>query len=263
MSNIKPIAFFDSGVGLFSIVKETKKLLPTENFLIFADQANNPYGEKSQKQIRKYAKKATEFLIKKHNIKMMVLASNTSTIYTLDLLRRKFQIPFVGVVPAIKPAAKNSKKSKIVVMSTAATTKSIYLEGLIQKFAPKSQVLKISCPGLVEAIEVFDKKKIDFLLDKYTQEIVKFKADVLVLGCTHYPLVKIKIKEKLPSILIIDSGKAVAKRIKRLLEQKNQKSTKKVKDIYYTTGNPENFSKISSRILKQPVRALPISFNYD
>lgn len=256
MSNGKPIGFFDSGVGLLSILKETQKLLPYENFVVLADQGHNPYGEKSQREIQTFAREATRFLVKNHKIKMMVLACNTATVLAVESLRKIFPIPIVGVVPAIKPAAKKSEKSKIVIMSTPATAKSIYLENLIKKFSPNARVLKLGCGGMEEAIEVLDKKKIDQLIGKYTKTVKDFGADTVVLGCTHYPLIKSRIQNSLPpKTKIIDSGEAVAIRIEKILNDSKQKSVRKFNDIFYTTGDPKKFSDVTSQILGQKIQA--------
>lgn len=252
-----PIAFFDSGVGLFSILSEAKKLMPYENFVIFADQANNPYGEKTKSQVIKFSKGATDFLIKKHKIKMMVLACNTATVLALDQLRRTFDIPIVGTVPAVKVAAAKTKKSKIAVMSTPATAKSRYLKDLIEKFSPNASVLRLGCRGLEEAIEVLDKKAAFNLIKKYSKSVKNFGADTVVLGCTHYPLMKLHLQDSLPGVKLIDSGKAIAKRIKSILEDQNKISAQRLQDFYYTTGDPKQFSKVSSIILKREIEAMP------
>ena len=251
-----PIAFFDSGVGLLSVLKETKRLLPKENFVIFADQINNPYGEKSQSEIQKFAQKATKFLISNHHIKLMVLACNTATVLAIDYLRRKFKIPFIGVVPAVKPAALLSKKSRIAIMSTPATAKSRYLTTLVKNYGEDSKTLKLGCQGLEEAIEELDYNRIEKLLKKYAKKIKEFDADVVVLGCTHYPLLKPQINKILgPKIKVIDSGHAVARRIKDILQEKDLFLQTKLKDIYYTSGNPDKFSNVASSLLKYNIRA--------
>lgn len=252
-----PIAFFDSGVGLLSILAETKKLLPNENFVIFADQINNPYGEKSQLEIQKFTSQATKFLISNHHIKMMVLACNTATVLAIDHLRKKFTVPIVGVVPAVKPAFGSSKNYRVAVMSTPATAKSKYLSFLIKSYGRNVKTLKISCRGLEEAIEALDFEKQDELLNKFARDIKQFGADTVVLGCTHYPLIRDRIQKKLgKKILIIDSGKAIAARIKNILRKYNLFSHKKGKDIFYTTSNPKIFSKVASFFLNKPVTVL-------
>src|SRR3990167_5920817 len=196
MVNNRPIGFFDSGVGLFSTLVETKKLLPNENFVIFADQSHNPYGEKSGHQIRKFARTATEFLIIKHNIKMMVLACNTATVLALDYLRKNFDIPIVGTVPAVKPAFEGHKQVRVAIMSTPATAKSKYLDSLINDFGEPTKTLKVGCTGLEEAIEVWDHTAIETCLDQYIKKINSAGPNVVVLGCTHYPLIRDLIRKK-------------------------------------------------------------------
>lgn len=254
------IALFDSGVGQLSVYLEVKKLMPNESFVIFADQDNMPYGEKSSLQIKKYVKEATEYLIKKHNIKMMILACNTATVLALDHLRSKFKIPFVGVVPAIKPATEISKTKRIAIMSTQATAKSNYVEKLINVYAPNFEVLKLGCPGLENAVETLNQVEISRLVKKYSSIINEFNPDVVVLGCTHYPLVKKQIKENLnKGISVIDSGAAVAKQAGKVLTDLGLESLKKHKDIFYTTGDAKNFSKVASTLLKTKISAIKVN----
>lgn len=254
------IALFDSGVGQLSVYLEVKKLLPNENFVIFADQKNMPYGEKTPSQIKKYVTEATKFLIKKHNIKMMILACNTATVLALDHLRSKLNIPFVGVVPAIKPATVISKTKRIAIMSTQATAKSSYVENLISNFAANFEVLKLGCPGLEDAVETLNQEEIRRLVKKYSGKINEFNPDVVVLGCTHYPLVKKQIKENLNrGIDIIDSGGAIAKQVNKVLKESDQISSTRQKDIFYTTGDARQFSRVCSTILERKILAIQIA----
>lgn len=259
MTDNRPIAFFDSGVGLLSVLINTQKILPLENFIVFADQGHNPYGEKSKGQIRKFALDATNFLIREHNIKMMVLACNTASVLALSYLREKFPIPIIGVVPAVKPALKSSTNKKIAVMSTPATAKSKYLDDLIRQYSKGFEVLRLGCTGLEEAIEILDTDTIEALLDKYISVIGDFGADTVVLGCTHYPLVKSQITKRLLKVKLVDSGKAVARNILKSLEKDNLTSTKRTGDIYYTTGNPELFSKVATKILNKRITSRKIA----
>lgn len=254
MASTDPIAFFDSGVGLFSVLAETKKILPLENYVIFADQGHNPYGEKTEQEIISYTQSATRFLLKKHKIKILVLACNTATVLALGQLRKKFDIPIIGTVPAVKPAFLKDKNTRVAIMSTPATAKSKYLKDLIRKFGQESKTLRIGCAGLEEAIEVLDLPKIEKLLLRYLPKIQNFGASILVLGCTHYPLIKRQIKSKVKNLKIIDSGKAIAKQIQTVLWQTDSFSKKKIKDAYYTTGDSAAFSKIVSRLLQQKIK---------
>lgn len=255
MDNQK-IALFDSGVGQLSVYQEIKKLLPKENFVIFADQKNMPYGGKTPAEIKRYVLEAAEFLINHHKVKMLVLACNTATVLALDDLRKNLSIPVIGVVPAIKPAAEKSKNRRIVNMSTPATAESPYLQKLINHFAKDCKVLKLGCPGLENAVEKMDEKETLRIIKKYSKIINKFNPDIVVLGCTHYPLVKKQIIENLnPGIDVIDSGAAIARQVSKTLKATNQMSSIRQKDIFYTTGDAEQFSKSCTAILGRKILA--------
>jgi len=254
MIDKRPIGLFDSGVGGLSVLLAIKKKLPKESFVFFADQGHNPYGEKSPKQLKDLSEKITKFLVKKHDIKLLVIACNTATCYALDYLRSAFKIPIVGVVPAIKPAVSLSKKKNIVIMSTPATARSLYLKNLVANFARHSQTLRLGCEGLEESIEYLKMNKISKLLDIYASKVEKAGADVIVLGCTHFPFFKKEIKERVGSkVKVIDSGGAIAKRVAFILKKEQIAAVKKFPDVYYTTGNPEKFSKVASILLKYKV----------
>lgn len=258
MDNSK-IALFDSGVGQLSVYLEIKKLLPLENFVIYADQKNMPYGGKSSAQINKFVLEAAEFLINRHNVKMLILACNTATVLALDKLRKSLSIPVIGVVPAIKPAAEKSQNRRIVNMSTPATAESPYLQKLINSFAQDCKVLKLKCPGLENAVEKMDQNEILTIVKKYSKTINKFNPDIVVLGCTHYPLVKKQIEDNLShGISVIDSGAAIARQVSKTLKATNQMSSIRQKDIFYTTGDSEQFSQICSAILGSKVLAIRV-----
>src|SRR3990167_10424101 len=167
-----------------------------------------------------------------------------------------FAIPIVGVVPAIKPAAKLTKNNKIAVMSTPATAKSTYLKNLAKKFAQNKEILLLGCKGLEDAVETLDRKTIKILLDKYTKDVRDFGADTVVLGCTHYPFLKTEIKIRMGSgIQILDSGRAIAKRTSQLLKGREDHTKSKTIETFYTTGNPLKFSQVASQLLKYKVSA--------
>ncbi len=255
MINNNPVGYFDSGVGGLSILKEVKKLLPLENSIFLADQKNIPYGKKNKQELNKITAKITSFLITQ-KIKLLVVACNTATCYSIDHLRREFKIPIIGVVPAIKTAAQISKKSKITILSTPATTKSDYLKKLISTHAAKTKVKKIACTGLEEAVETLDKNRINKLLDVYAKNIIDFGSDVAVLGCTHYPIIKNSFQKKLgPKVKVVDSGYAIAKRVKHILKTEGMLANKKTKDFYYTTADEKIFSAVTSSILSSKITA--------
>lgn len=249
MANSRPIGLFDSGVGGLSVLLEIAKVLPQENFIFLADQLNNPYGTKTKRELEDITEKITYFLMKK-KIKTLVVACNTATCYAIDYLRLNFDIPIVGVVPAVRPAAKLTRVGKIAIMSTPATAKSFYLTSLVKEFAHGKKCLRLGCEGLEEAVEVLDKKSWDKLLDRYAKKIKNFGADVVVLGCTHFPFLKSDIKKRLgPKVKVIDSGQAIARRVKFLLAKKEKLSQRKGKNLFFTTGDPNEFSRVASALL--------------
>jgi len=250
-----PIGLFDSGVGGLSVFQEVKKLLPDKEYIFLADQAHMPYGRKTQKELQNLSERVVKFLLYR-NISLLVIACNTATCYALDYLRQKFNLPIIGVVPALKPAAGITKNNKIAIMSTPATAKSTYLKNLVKKFAKGKEVMLLGCKGLEDAVETLDQKTIKTLLDKYTKEICDFGADTIVLGCTHYSFLKAEIKVRVGSkIQILDSGKAIAKRTKQLLENSHSNTKKRINETFFTTGNPREFSQVASQLLKYKVQA--------
>ncbi len=259
MHNNQPIGFFDSGVGGLSILKEVRKMLPLENTIFLADQKNFPYGQKTEQQLNSITKKISNYLMS-YNIKILVMACNTATCYSLNYLRSIFTIPIIGVVPAIKPAARRSKKDKIAILATPATSDSFYLDNLIKEFAPNTEVLKISCSGLEEAIEEADHKKVTDLIKNSAKKVGNFGADVVVLGCTHYPIVKDKFKELIgPGITLVDSALPIAKRIDVLLNKSNSYCNSKTDDLFLTTANAPKFSAICSSILNVQILAKEVT----
>lgn len=255
MSDTRPIGFFDSGVGGLSVLIEVQKILPKENIIFIADQKNIPYGAKSEKDLKIICSKITAALIKK-NIKLLIVACNTATCFALSHLRSEFNIPIIGVVPAIKPAVKISKNKKIAVLTTPATSNSKYLNDLIKKFAKGKKILKVSCSGLEDHIENLNRQNIKQQLAQYSKKIIEFGADVVVLGCTHYPLIKKDFEKSLKkSITVIDSSRAIANQINTILNKSNSLSNKKIKDTFLTTGNASSFSTISSIFLGKKIFA--------
>jgi glutamate racemase len=252
----RPIGIFDSGVGGLTILQEVKKLLPLENFIFVADQAYVPYGGKTQEQLQFYTDKIMAFLSKK-NVKTVIVACNTATVYTIDFLRERYKIPIIGTVPVVKAVANLTKTKKTAVFSTPATAKSPYLQELIDKFAPNVKVYKIGGTGLEELIEMGDlnNKKIDKILHESLEPLLKKDVDAIALGCTHYPFLKRKITKIVgKKVQVIDSGGAVARRTRMVLENNKILGNKREEDFYYTTGNKTRFAKAMKSLLKKTPR---------
>ncbi len=252
----QPIGVFDSGLGGLSILRELRELLPHENFIFLADQAYVPYGEKTPAELIDRCLKIGEFL-KNQDIKLMVVACNTATCYALPALRQKYALLIVGTVPAIKPASEKTKTGVIGIISTEATSKSKTLADLITAHARDKQVINIGCPNLEDTVEAggLDSTDTNALLEKYLEPIKQSSADCLVLGCTHYPFLKpaiVQVMER--EIEIIDSGEAIAKRVKTLLAN-NETSASEGAVKYFTTSEPDQFNNIASKLLKEKIKA--------
>ncbi|GGG53939.1 glutamate racemase [Croceivirga lutea] len=241
MSN-NPIGIFDSGVGGTSIWKEINRLLPYESTIYLADSANAPYGLKTNKTIIELSTKNVEYLLAR-NCKLIVVACNTATTNAIKELRANYNIPFIGIEPAIKPAALNTKTKKVGVLATKGTLSSGLFQNTSKIYASGIEVIEQEGNGLVELVEAgsVNSKKTYELLKTFITPMLEKGIDSLVLGCTHYPYLIPVLKKILPpEVKIIDSGFAVAKQTKSILQQQNLDNTNsaKVTHYFYSNKNP-------------------------
>ena len=242
MTNNNPIGLFDSGIGGTSIWREIHDLLPNEDTIYLADSKNAPYGQKSKEEIIQLCIKNTEFLLNQ-NCKIIVVACNTATTNAIKELRAKYNIPFIGIEPAIKPAAIHSKKHVIGILATQGTLNSDLFHQTAEKFHD-TKIMEQIGHGLVPLIEngEMNSQEMNSLLHQYLEPMIAANIDYLVLGCSHYPYLIPQIKKILPKeIKIIDSGEAVAKQTKSILLEKNRLNLEKNngKSIFYTNSNPK------------------------
>ena len=238
--SISPIGFFDSGIGGISVWKEVVKLLPRENTIYLADSKNSPYGSKTISEIQDISFKNTKWLIDR-GCKLIVVACNTATTNSINLLREKFEIPFVGIEPGIKPAIKESKNGKIGVLATKGTLSSELFEKTSQSIFG-IDIIEKEGDGIVEIIESgkFENNELESLLRKYLNPMIDYGIDQLVLGCTHYFIVKDLIKKIVGNkISITNYNVAVAAQVKRILEEKKTVNIEKNKiyNDFFTNGN--------------------------
>lgn len=237
-----PIGLFDSGVGGTSIWNEIHNLLPNENTIYLADSKNAPYGLKSKEEIIDLSFKNTEFLLHQ-NCKIIVVACNTATTNAIKELRTKYDVPFIGIEPAIKPAALQSKTQTIGILATKGTLNSELFHKSVANH-PDVKIIEQIGHGLVQLIENgdIDSAEMEELLKSYLNPMVEKNIDYLVLGCSHYPYLIPQIKKIIPpKIKIIDSGEAVAKQTQKILEQNNllNLSKRKSSQIFYTNSEPK------------------------
>ena len=241
MSNINPIGLFDSGIGGTSIWKAIHQLMPNENTIYLADSKNAPYGVKSKEEIIALSKKNTELLLE-NNCKIIVVACNTATTNAIKELRASYDVPFIGIEPAIKPAATHSKTQTIGILATKGTLSSALFNQTVALYQETNIIEQIGY-GLVELIEngEINSPKMEALLHSYLKPMIEKNIDYLVLGCSHYPYLIPKIKEILPkTIQIIDSGEAVAKQTLAVLQSQNSLTNlEKGKCEFYSNIDPK------------------------
>lgn len=216
-----PIGIFDSGIGGTSIWKEIHSLLPNENYIYLADSANAPYGQKSIEEILQLSIKNTELLLNK-DCKLIVVACNTATTNAIKYLRETYNVPFIGIEPAIKPASLNTKTKKIGILATKGTLNSNLFNTTSNTITNNVEIIEQIGGSLVELIEngKLISNEMTCLLEKYLAKLLHHNIDYLVLGCTHYPYLIPQIKKIVgKKVTIIDSGQAVAKQTKNVLTQ--------------------------------------------
>ncbi|MGG8497521.1 glutamate racemase [Tenacibaculum sp. TC6] len=217
------IGIFDSGIGGTSIWKEIQQLLPKENTLYLSDSKNAPYGNRTKEEIIELSIKNTEFLLK-NDCKIIVVACNTATTNAIKVLRQKYTIPFIGIEPAIKPAALQTKTNVIGILATKGTLNSELFEKTSANLDSKLTIMERVGEGLVDLIEKgkIYSSEMTLLLEKYLTPMIEANVDCIVLGCTHYPYLKNQIEAIVgPSVKIIDSGYAVAMQTQNILKQHN------------------------------------------
>ncbi len=233
----QPIGIFDSGIGGTSIWKEINALLPNESTIYLSDSKNAPYGQKTKEDIIKLSVKNTEFLINQ-GCKVIVVACNTATTNAIEYLRANYNIPFIGIEPAIKPASIQTKTGVIGILATKGTLNSSLFEKTSANINNDVKIIEQIGEELVELIEngKMYSSKMNQLLEEYLSPMISKKCDYIVLGCTHYPYLVPQIREIIGSdIKIIDSGAAVAKQTKSILVNKNflNSSENSVENTFY------------------------------
>lgn len=216
-----PIGIFDSGVGGISVLKHIRQLLPHEDLLYCADSSNAPYGNKSLEFIRERSLFLTRFLVEQ-GAKAIVVACNTATAGAINQLRENFQLPIIGMEPAVKPAVTATKTGVVGVLATSGTLKSAQFAALLENYGQNVRIVTQACHGLVECVErgELDAVSTSALIARYIAPLLEAGADTIVLGCTHYPFVRPLIEAQVgPEVTLIDTGEAVARQVQRRLQE--------------------------------------------
>lgn len=253
-NNQRAIGVFDSGLGGLTVVKELIKKLPHEKIIYYGDTARVPYGTKSPKSIVQFSLENAQILFKR-KVKMIVVACNSSSSYALGALRKRYSLPIVGVIsPGAQTAARCTKKKRVGVIATSATIASGQYKKEIQSVNNAIRVFDQACPLFVPLVEEgWSKNKIALnVAEQYLTSLKRKDIDTLILGCTHYPLLKSTIRKVMgKNVKLIDSACEVAREVKILLKETSQmnSSKKKAKHTFIISDRPQAFKKIAKSFL--------------
>jgi glutamate racemase len=256
-----PIGVFDSGVGGLTILRAVRKALPCENLAYVADTAYVPYGQKSADLIRERALAIGGFLVGQ-GAKVIVVACNTATAAAIDVLRAQLSVALVGVEPAIKPAVAATRSGVVGVLATPATLASERYRSLIERFAAGIRIVAQPCAGLAEHIERgdLDDERTELMLRGFVEPLLAAHADVIVLGCTHYPLVS-HIVQRIagPGVAVIENGTAVAKEVARQLALRGSARTGGTgSETFWSSGPIERMAPLLSDLWAPHPRLQPL-----
>jgi len=253
-ATFSPIGVFDSGVGGLSVLREIRRQLPAEDLLFVADQAHVPYGPRSLSQVRDFSREITNYLLSR-GARLIVVACNTASAAALRYLREAFpETPFVGMEPAIKPAAEGTRSGIVGVLATPATFQGELYNSVVERFARGVTVPPDTCDGLVAQIErgELDTPETRRILEKALRPMVEHGVDSVVLGCTHYPFVIPLIEEIAgPEVEVIDPAPAVARQVGRVLDSRGLRKPESTLGAvqYLTTGDHAKLSALLPRLI--------------
>ena len=258
-----PIGVFDSGVGGLSVLREIRRELPHERLLYVADSGYAPYGDRPPEFIQARSIAVSRALIGL-GAKAVVVACNTATGAAVDLLRRTFSLPIVGIEPAVKPAAAATRSGVVGVMATSVTLASTNLLRLVGQYPPPGGTVMQACPGLVEQVEHgdLDTAATRALVEQYVRPLVSAGADTIVLGCTHYAFLEPVIRAAAgPGVAVIDPAPAVARELRRRLSLAALLAPESAlpSERYWTTGDVAQATRVIGQLVGTPVVVEPLN----
>jgi len=257
---MRPIGVFDSGVGGLTVVKELIRQLPFEDIIYFGDTARVPYGIKSKETVIRFSIENILFLLK-HEVKLICVACNTVSSFALPVIKSHFRVPIVGVIsPGVREAVYATQNKRIGVIGTKGTIKSRAYEFEIKQLDPAAKVTATACPLFVPFVEEgwLRGDVVIKVAKTYLRPLKEAGVDTVILGCTHYPLLKPVIKEVLgENVTLIDSAQQVAVEVKKILAAEDiLNKGRKGKNKFYVSDNPEWFSSLAKRFLGHTVRGV-------
>ena len=263
MTTAGPIGFFDSGVGGLAVAAVVRRLLPHEPILYFADTANFPYGPKSADAVFQLARSATRLLLDR-GAKLIVVACNTATSAALEDLRLSFPaVPFVGVVPAVKPASAATRSHRVGILATEGTLKSHVLQDLVAQFAGNVDVRRVAAPELADLVEFGDPASAEgeALVRRFVDPLLADKVDVLVLGCTHFAFLRPQVERIAgKGVAVIDTSGAVARQVERLLGERVLTTEERTPPSFLclTSGRRDHLERTLANLRRAAPGLLPV-----
>lgn len=250
----RPIGIFDSGIGGLTVAQEVTRLLPNEQIVYFGDTARVPYGTKSKESVIRFSRDNVNVLLR-YNVKMIVIACNTSTSWALGILRKEYKIPIIGVIePGSRRALEVSRKKRIGVIATPSTVNSGKYTQTILKLAPSAKVSSRACPLFVPLVEEgwLDHQVTEKVAEEYLASLRAEQIDTLILGCTHYPLLKTVLQKVMgKQVTLVDSAIETARAVKKLLEAEGllRSSKHPPRHEFLVSDEPEHFRVVAKRFL--------------
>lgn len=266
MDQARAIGVFDSGVGGLSVLHHIRQTLPDERLIYVADSGHVPYGDKSPEYITQRSLALTSFLVEQ-GADAIVIACNTATAAAAATLRREFDIPIVGMEPAVKPAAAATRSGVVGVLATVGTLESARFAALLERYGEEVEIVTQGCPGLVEQVERGDLKgpATRALVERYAAPLLARGADTLILGCTHYPFLAPLIRNVVgPDVILIDTGEAVARQLqRRIAAELPGRASGDASTRFFTSGDTAQAAHIMSVLWGRAVEAgrLPGNFS--
>lgn len=254
----KAIGIFDSGIGGLTVLKEIISVLPNEHIIYLGDTARVPYGVRTAETVTRYSFENTRFLLSRE-VKLLVIACNTASAISLDAVKREFALPVIGVLePGARAAAASTKNRRIGVIGTEATIRSGAYEKAIRALDPAITVESLACPLFVPLVEEgwTDNDVVELVARRYLAPLAERGIDTLVLGCTHYPLLKDVITRVMGgSITLIDSARETAKEVVSVLDRRNWHRPDPAAPLrkFFVTDGPERFEKVGKLFLRSDV----------
>lgn len=249
-----PIGFFDSGVGGISVMRRAVELMPNENYIYFGDSKNAPYGVKHADEVRELTFNAMKFFVEQ-GVKAVVIACNTATSAAIKELREIYDMPIIGIEPAVKPAVESKKQGKVIIMATTMTLSEKKFNNLMDKYKDEREIIKLPAPGLVEFVEsgILDGEDVISFLKEKLSPYLNTKISTIVLGCTHYPFVKNVIQGIVgEDVDIIDGSYGTIRELNRKLSEinliNNQKENGYIK--IFNSSEDEKIVELCKKLLK-------------